>query len=159
MSEADKIIERLNLKPHPEGGFYCETYRHAEKINTEKGSRNTATGIYFLLKEGQYSQWHRVSSDEMWHYYAGQALRLEIILPDGAFSSHELGSDILAKQRPQCLVPAQSWQRAFPLGAFTLVGCTVHPGFDFRDFEIKEASELTREYPKLKNHILPPPKP
>lgn len=132
---ADRIIARLGLEPHPEGGWFAETFR-----DNPNGGRGHSTAIYFLLKEGEQSAWHRVrDAAEVWHFYAGAPLGLEIAGPDGA-GLHELilGPDLEADQRPQHIVPANWWQRARSRGAWTLVGCTVAPGFDFAAFEMAE---------------------
>ncbi|HEY2070542.1 MAG TPA: cupin domain-containing protein [Rhizomicrobium sp.] len=125
--KADDIIARLKLKPHPEGGWYRETFRDSRGI---KG-RAYSTAIYFLLKRGEYSALHRVDAAEVWHFHAGAPLELKI-----AGKRHVLGIDLIKKQRPQIVVPAGVWQSARTLGAYTLVGCTVAPGFEFAGFEL-----------------------
>ena len=130
--EADEIIERLGLLPHPEGGYFRETFRDPATVN----GRACSTAIYFLLKEGQASQWHRVDAVEMWHWYAGASLHLDIAAPDGNAVTHILGNDLSGAERPQAIVPNGYWQRARSLGAWTLVGCTVAPGFQFEGFEL-----------------------
>lgn len=132
--EADEIIERLGLLPHPEGGYYRETFRDPATVN----GRACSTAIYFLLKEGQVSHWHRVDAVEMWHWYAGAPLRLEIAAPDGDAVAHLLGNDLTSGEHPQAIVPTGYWQRAGSLGKWTLVGCTVVPGFQFEGFELAE---------------------
>lgn len=132
---ADEIVQHLNLSPHPEGGWYRETWR----AEAESGNRATGTAIYYLLAEGQVSHWHRVDAAEIWHWYAGAPLELNQS-PDGSGAvSQVLGSDLIAGQRPQILVPARHWQSARSLGAYSLVGCTVSPGFDFDGFEMAPA--------------------
>ena len=128
--EADKIIRRLRLKPHPEGGHYRETFRDAAKRG-----RAHSTAIYFLLKRGEESRWHRIDAAEIWHFYAGAQLELSL-KEMGRTRRHILGNDLTKKQSPQIVVPAYVWQRAKSLGDFTLVGCTVAPGFEFEKFEI-----------------------
>ncbi len=130
---ADAIIKKLELKPHPEGGFYRETFRDAQK---DARGRSVSSLIYFLLGAGDVSDWHRVDATEIWHYYAGAPLVLTQS-PNGhdAFALH-LGPDVLAGQHPQIVVPANHWQTATSLGAWTLVGCTVAPAFDFAGFEL-----------------------
>ncbi|MEX0954136.1 MAG: cupin domain-containing protein [Rhizobiaceae bacterium] len=132
---ADQVIARLGLKPHPEGGWFSETFR-----DNPAGGRGHSTAIYFLLREGEQSAWHRVrDAAEVWHFYAGGPLSLEIAGPDGAgLQELILGPDLEADQRPQHVVPANWWQRAQSRGAWTLVGCTVAPGFDFTAFEMAE---------------------
>lgn len=130
---ADEIIRRLQLAPHPEGGFYRETFRDER---TDNQGRSVSSLIYFLLGLGDVSEWHRVDAAEVWHYYAGAHLVLTQS-PNGhdASASH-LGPDVLAGQNPQIVVPAGHWQTATSLGAWTLVGCTVAPAFDFKGFEL-----------------------
>jgi hypothetical protein len=127
----DEIVARLGLKPHPEGGRYRETFRDIP--GTDGRSRSTA--ILYLLAEGERSHWHRVDAPEIWHYHAGAPLRLDI---DDGVRRHRivLGSDILGGETPQGVVPAGAWQAAESTGAWTLVGCTVAPGFDFTGFEL-----------------------
>ena len=132
MMEADQIIALLGLEPHPEGGYFRETFRDGP----DSGQRAFSTAIYFLLKEGQISRWHRVDAAEVWHWYAGAPLELGLAPKGGPESIVQLGSDLLAGERPQAVVPAAYWQRARSLGAWTLVGCTVAPGFDFAGFEL-----------------------
>lgn len=125
-AEADRLIALLGLKPHPEGGHFRETFRDA-------GSEGRAysTAIYFLLKEGEASRWHRVDAAEVWHFYRGAPLELMI-----GKDRYVLGADIDEAQVPQLVVPPGQWQMARSLGAFTLVGCTVAPGFEFAHFEM-----------------------
>ena len=126
----------LGLQPHPEGGMYAETWR----APTSDGGRATGTAIYFLLRAGERSHWHRVDATEIWHHYAGDALQLQISADGGSVTSLELGSDLAAGQRPQAIVPPGTWQAARSLGAWTLVGCTVSPGFEFAGFELAPAN-------------------
>jgi uncharacterized protein len=131
---ADEIIAKLGLKPHPEGGHFCETFRDRTVL---AGGRAAGTAIYYLLKAGERSHWHRVDATEIWHWYAGAPLCLAIA--EGAANKvtiHTLGPALGTGARPQILVPAQAWQSAESLGSFTLVGCTVTPGFDFAGFEM-----------------------
>ena len=128
---AADIIAKLDLKPHPEGGHYRETFRDPRNAD----GRPASTAIYFLLARGECSHWHRIDAVEVWHYYAGDALTLEIA-DDTGQRSIRLGPDLAAGERPQAIVPALSWQAAETLGAWTLVGCTVAPGFDFAQFEL-----------------------
>lgn len=131
MSEtADAIIRRLRLKPHPEGGHYRETFRDARARG-----RAYSTAIYFLLKAGEDSKWHRIDAAEIWHWYAGAPLALTI-KANGRAVRHILGCDLAKKQAPQIVVPAHAWQSARSLGRFTLAGCTVAPGFEFAKFEL-----------------------
>jgi predicted cupin superfamily sugar epimerase len=129
---AGEIIARLDLKPHPEGGHYRETFRDPQ---TATGSRAPSTAIYFLLARGEKSHWHRVDAAEVWHYYAGSALTLRIADSNGE-RTIRLGCDLAAGELPQAVVPAHAWQAAESSGDWTLVGCTVAPGFDFATFEL-----------------------
>ena len=132
MTTAAEIIEALGLAPHPEGGHYAETFRDAPD-----GGRGYSTAIYFLLAAGEYSRWHRVlDAAEVWHYYAGDPLTITLSADGETATSVTLGPDILAGERPQVVVPAGHWQTAEPRGAWTLVGCTVAPGFAFEAFEM-----------------------
>jgi hypothetical protein len=128
------IIEHLALQPHPEGGWYAETWRH----DPGDGDRAAGTAIYYLLAAGQRSHWHRVDATEVWHFYAGDPLRLRIHHGDGPTDDVVLGTDLAAGQVPQAVVPPGAWQAAEPTGAWTLVGCTVSPGFTFEGFELAE---------------------
>lgn len=130
---AKQIVETLGLKPHPEGGWYTETYRHAPAA----GGRGASTAIYYLLEAGDCSAWHRVrDADEVWHWYGGGPLALTIS-PNGHDTvAHRLGPDLRTGQRPQVVVPANHWQTAESLGHWTLVGCTVAPAFEFEQFEM-----------------------
>lgn len=124
---AAEVIALLELAPHPEGGWYRQTFRDT----TGPEGRGASTAIYFLLEAGQESRWHRVDAAEVWHFHAGAPLLLTI----GAVE-HRLGSDLVAEERPQAIVPTGVWQKARSLGDWTLVGCTVAPGFDFAGFEM-----------------------
>jgi uncharacterized protein len=128
---ADDIIRHLGLQPHPEGGFYRETFRDPSQVGE---GRAASTAIYFLLAQGQQSRWHRIDATEIWHWYAGAALELDIS-DAKAHSRIRIGNDFSKSERPQVVVPAHHWQRARSLGAWTLVGCTVAPGFEFSTFE------------------------
>jgi len=133
LTDARDIIDLLGMQPHPEGGYFVETFRDTPA----DGGRGHSTAIYYLLEAGDLSAWHRVNdAAEIWHYYAGGPLVMTLS-PDGhdATSIH-LGPDLLAGQRPQVVVPAGHWQTAEPLGRFTLVGCTVAPAFEFSGFEM-----------------------
>ncbi len=131
-SSAADIIARLDLKPHPEGGHYRETFRDT---STDESGRSRSTAIFFLLARGERSHWHRIDAAEIWHYYAGDALSL-LIADDGGKRSIRLGCDLDAGEVPQAIVPAHAWQAAESTGGWTLVGCTVAPGFDFAAFEL-----------------------
>jgi predicted cupin superfamily sugar epimerase len=129
---AADIISRLDLKPHPEGGHYRETFRDS---SLDSNGRSASTAIYFLLARGERSHWHRIDAVEVWHHYAGSALELQIADGDGA-RTLRLGADLAMGEVPQAVVPVQAWQAAESLGDWTLVGCTVAPGFDFAAFEL-----------------------
>ncbi|MEL6264070.1 MAG: cupin domain-containing protein [Pseudomonadota bacterium] len=129
---AREIIATLRLEPHPEGGWYRETWRAA----AAPGERAAGTAIYFLLDAGEFSHWHRVDADETWHHYAGAPLSLSLSPNGHDAEARVLGTEILAGQAPQITVPAGWWQAATSLGAWTLVGCTVSPGFVFEGFEL-----------------------
>ncbi len=122
---AEAMIRLLDLAPHPEGGHFRETFRDA-----------ASTAIYFLLASGERSHWHRIDAVEVWHWYAGAPLALEIADETGRTGRLTLGSDLEAGERPQAVVPAHAWQAAQSLGDWTLCGCTVAPGFDFKRFEL-----------------------
>jgi hypothetical protein len=129
---AAEMIARLDLKPHPEGGHYRETFRDS---SCDAGGRSASTAIYFLLARGERSHWHRIDAVEIWHYYAGSALTLQIADGDGS-RSIRLGPDLAAGEAPQAIAPARAWQAAESCGDWTLVGCTVAPGFEFAQFEL-----------------------
>jgi predicted cupin superfamily sugar epimerase len=128
---AAQVISQLDLGPHPEGGHFRETFRDARLID----GRAASTAIYFLLARGERSHWHRIDAVEIWHYYAGYPLVLQIA-DDSGRREVRLGSDLAAGQQPQAIVPAHAWQAAETTGDWTLVGCTVAPGFEFTHFEL-----------------------
>jgi uncharacterized protein len=130
-AEADRIASRLGLAPHPEGGFYRETFRDAAA-----SGRAASTAIYYLLRRGEISRWHRIDAAEIWHWYAGSPLLLRLSVDGRASEVLRLGNAILADEEPQRLVPGGCWQSARSLGAWSLVGCTVAPGFEFARFEL-----------------------
>lgn len=131
---ASDVIRLLDLKPHPEGGHFRETFRDVRVV---EGTRAASTAIYFLLARGECSHWHRIDATEIWHYYAGAPLALDIATHDlTPVERVTLGPDLAAGERPQAVVPAGTWQAAVSLGDWTLVGCTVAPGFDFSGFEL-----------------------
>lgn len=132
-AEADALIQQLGMRPHPEGGHYREVYR-----DNQPGGRGRAhsTGITFILRAGELSRWHRIDATEVWHFYRGSPLALSIAPPRGPAVKHVLGIDIAKGERPQIVVPPNTWQSARSQGAYTLVGCTVAPGFDFAKFEL-----------------------
>ena len=132
MTTARDIVKALDLAPHPEGGWYRETWR----ADAPDGTRAAGTAIYYLLDADSFSHWHRVDAAEVWHYYAGAPLVLSVSLDGHDASARHLGPEIMAGQAPQLVVPAGYWQSATSLGAWTLVGCTVAPGFEFAGFEM-----------------------
>jgi predicted cupin superfamily sugar epimerase len=134
MLTAAEIIALLDLTPHPEGGCYRETFRDPREVD----GRSVGTAIYYLLAEGERSHWHSVDAAELWHFYEGAPLELEIAA-DGMRRTVILGPDLATGQRPQAVVPSGAWQAARTTGAWTLVGCTVAPGFDFAGFETAPA--------------------
>jgi predicted cupin superfamily sugar epimerase len=134
MPSAAEVIQLLDLKPHPEGGHYRQTFRDSRMVD---GARAASTAIYFLLARGERSHWHKVDAVEVWHYHAGAPLKLEIAADaKGPIERVTLGADLAAGERPQAIVPAHAWQAAQSLGEWTLVGCTVAPGFEFSTFEL-----------------------
>ena len=129
---AKEVVAMLDLQPHPEGGFFRETFR-----DDDAGSgRSASTAIYYLLAAGQRSHWHRVDAAEAWHFYAGAPLALSISTDGQATQKVLLGANLAAGQRPQAVVPPGAWQAARSMGDWTLVGCTVAPGFEFSGFEM-----------------------
>ncbi|MBO6534628.1 MAG: cupin domain-containing protein [Balneolaceae bacterium] len=155
------IVNHLELRPHPEGGFYKESYRSEGSISAEElgktfnGARNYATGIYFLLTAGNFSAFHRIKQDEMWHFYEGDPLRVHMIDASGNYSYQDIGLDFAQNQRPQIVVPAGVWfaSEVVDGGNYSLVGCTVSPGFDFEDFELAKRERLVEDYPMHKQVI------
>ena len=155
VNSVENLVETLDLQPHPEGGFYKETYRSesAIKLNGElgiHGNRNYSTAIYFLLLKNQFSAWHRIKQDEAWHFYEGASVRVHSISPEGVYQYFDLGTDFESGEAPQYLVPGGYWFASESLGDYSLVGCTVAPGFNFADFELADRSELTRLFPAHK---------
>lgn len=163
---ARTLIESYRLLPHPEGGFYRESYRSSGTIPAASlphhgGDRAFATAIHFLLTEGQVSRLHRLKSDEMWHFSLGGPLTIVEISPDGRLAQTSLGADVAAGERVQHVVPAGTWFGAFPNPgtAFSFVGCIVAPGFDFADFEMGDRKILLQAFPHARIEIekLTPP--
>jgi uncharacterized protein len=153
-ANAKEIISSLDLLPHPEGGFYKETYRSTDQIPggtlpSFGSDRSVATGIYFLLESGDKSVFHRIKSDEVWHHYDGGALEVLEISKDGELMTTLLGKDAAKGEVYQYTVPAGVWFGSRPAKGveFVLVGCTVAPGFDFEDFEMANQDELKKEFP------------
>jgi predicted cupin superfamily sugar epimerase len=155
----DELIHRFNLKPHPEGGFFSETYRSAERVSRASGSaetRSASTAIYYLLCDGAHSAWHRIKSDEVWHFYAGEPLHVHVLDESGALVTHRLGNALTHRGTGfQAMVPAGLWfaaECADP-ATFALVGCTVAPGFEFSEFELANVDALKAQYPQHAAHI------
>jgi uncharacterized protein len=144
-------IDHLKLSPHPEGGYYRVTYKSERMI----ANRSASTAIYFLLHGSDFSAFHRIASDELWHFYAGSALVVYVIEPDGSYSEMHLGNDVDAGEVFQGVVKAGCWFASSlkDAASFALVGCTVAPGFDFADFELASRSELVRAYPQHRRLI------
>ena len=131
VATAREVIERLGMQRHPENGWFVQTFEDPAQID----GRAQSTAIYYLLEAREVSHWHRVDAVEVWHYYAGAALELSLS-DDGIVAMHLLGVDLASGERPQIIVPKGSWQSAVSTGAWTLVGCTVAPGFQFSGFEL-----------------------
>jgi predicted cupin superfamily sugar epimerase len=150
----DELIRRFDLKPHPEGGFFNETYRSAQRVIRDGGStqnRSASTAIYYLLCDGAHSAWHRIRSDEVWHFYAGEPLNVHVLDASGTLVTHKLGNALTHPDAVfQAVVPAGLWfaaECADP-ATFALVGCTVAPGFEFSEFEIGDVDALKAEHPQ-----------
>ena len=158
---AKKLIAHYSLLPHPEGGWYKETYRSTNNIlqsslpsNFTEG-RVFSTAIYFLLEQGNFSAFHKIKSDECWHFYSGQTLFVYVINHDGKLDIIKLGNDIENGEVFQYVVTANCWFASIPANhaEFCFVGCTVSPGFDFNDFELAKANDLINEFPNLSEII------
>jgi predicted cupin superfamily sugar epimerase len=155
------LVEHLKLMPHPEGGYFRETYRGTDRIAASGlpgrfgGERAVSTAIYYLLETGQCSRLHRIKSDEVWHFYAGDPLTVVEITAAGTLQATRLGADFTAGEVFQHIVPAGHWFGATlaEAGRFALVGCTVAPGFDFADFELADRAALLAEYPAHQDWI------
>lgn len=158
---AQQLVNHYHLLPHPEGGWYRETYRSDEQIPANAlpqrftANRAFSTAIYFLLEKGNFSAFHRIKSDECWHFYAGDPLEIYTIGQDGLLNTTLLGNNIIGGQLFQYVVPANCWfaSRPAPGSSFCFVGCTVAPGFNFADFELARAGELCQSYPSLQEII------
>lgn len=161
MSLINQLIQRYNLQQHPEGGWYRQTYKSNEQISAESlpqrfgANRAFSTAIYFLLEQGDFSAFHRIKSDECWHFYAGDPLLIYVIHLNGDLRIIPLGNDFEKGQSFQYVVPANCWfaSRPAPEGEFCFVGCTVSPGFEFEDFELAKANELSALFPQHKETI------
>ncbi len=156
-----QIITHYQLLPHPEGGYYKETYRSSETIAQNAlperftGVNHFSTAIYFLLEKDNFSAFHKIKSDECWHFYSGQTLLIYIIDTKGILTTVRLGNNIPMGDTFQYVVPAECWFAAEPAPGsnFSLVGCTVAPGFDFNDFELAKADILMKMYPQFEAYI------
>jgi len=161
MERMTQLITHLKLQPHPEGGYYAETYRSKEIIPQAvlpgrfAGERNFSTAIYFLIPAGQFSAFHRIQADELWHFYEGQPLHVYVIHPQGNMEFIRLGNNVAMGETFQAMVPAGCWFASEPATAngYCLVGCTVAPGFDFTDFELAQREILEEYYPEHKDFI------
>ncbi len=161
MKTAEYWIEKLNLQPHPEGGYFRETYRSAETIPKQalpqrfSGDRAFSTCIFYLLKGHQYSAFHTLQQDEVWHFYEGSSITLHILDPNGGYSSAKLARDPEAGESLQAIVGAGSWFAAAvdDTESYSLVGCTVAPGFDFADFKMADCEHLIELFPEHRNLI------
>lgn len=160
-SKLSALIDNLKLTPHPEGGYFKETYRSTGSIPQNAldkeftGDRSYSTGIYFLLTSDNFSSLHRIKQDEMWHFYDGGPLLVHVITPEGKYYTINLGRDFENGEVPQAVVPAGCWFGATVKNEndYSFVGCTVAPGFDFADFELAKEKELLEIYPQHKNVI------
>jgi predicted cupin superfamily sugar epimerase len=155
--DVKKIINNLNLTKHIEGGYFKRTYQSDVQVVLKDGSRSITTAIYYLLESGDFSCWHRLKSDEIWHYYAGSTVVIHMINEKGVLESHYLGNlltDFTLK--PQCIIPSNTWFAAEVLSAesFVLIGCTVSPGFEFADFEVGQRNDLLKHFPQYEELIL-----
>ena len=158
---ADYYIKNLQLQPHPEGGYFKEKYRSAECISAAtlpgrfQGGRSFSTAIYYLLEKGDFSIFHRIKSDECWHFYGGETLWIHVIEINGKYSCIKLGSNLAEGETYQFVVPANTWFASEPApdSSFSLAGCTVAPGFDFADFEIASQANLLHSFPQHKTII------
>ena len=159
--DADYWIRNLHLKPHPEGGYYCETYRSRERVSREHlpsryvYDRAFSTAIYFLLKGDQVSKFHRLRSDEIWHYYQGSSLTVYIVSADGTLKARKLGPGVEGEENFQMTIQAGCWFGAEvdEKDSYSLIGCTVAPGFEFEDFELGKREELMSDYPRYREII------
>lgn len=160
MRNYQEWVEQLDLLPHPEGGFYKETYRSTSKLSTNAEEfpegRSHSTGIYFLLHDDNFSAFHRIKSDEMWHFYTGTAIEVVILHNNGVLEILDVGNNPENGEVFQAVVPANTWfaSRVKQAASYALVGCTVAPGFDFQDFEMAERHQLITQFPQHEQIIL-----
>lgn len=161
MSPAETIIRQLNLIPHPEGGYYRETHRSTQTIpsaallNDYDGERSVSTAIYYLITKDSFSALHRIRSDELFHFYGGDPVSMIQIHPNGQQDTFTLGCRIDQGDTPQVLVPQNTWQglKLNPGGEYALLGCTVAPGFDFKDFQMGSRADLMEQFPMHRSVI------
>ncbi|MCW5520493.1 cupin domain-containing protein [Aureitalea sp. L0-47] len=161
MDKVQEIIKALDLNPHPEGGYYRETYRSEGTIPKEvlgqpfTGDRNYSTGIYFLITSESFSAFHKINQDEMWHFYDGSPMNLHMISPDGEYKVVRIGNALSEGDVPQITVPAGYWfaSEVAEENSFSLLGCTVSPGFDFDDFVMPDRAQLITQFPHLEDII------
>lgn len=158
-SRIDELVETLGLQPHPEGGFYTEVYRSDGIIEIEEDEfpdgRHYSTSIYYMLKSGDHSHFHRIKSDEVWHHYEGSSITIHLISPTGSYRKLKVGKNLENGEKPQQIVPAGYWfgVTVDEPDSFALCGCTVSPGFNFDDFEMADRSELLQQFPDHKKII------
>lgn len=162
MNSVSDIIKRLQLQPHPEGGYFKETYRSQGIIPNDSldqaysGDRNFSTAIYFLLTSDSFSAFHKINQDEIWHFYDGSPIRLYMISPEGELSSQLIGSNLEQGELPQFVVPGGYWFSAEVVNSksYSLVGCTVSPGFSFEDFVMLPCEDLVKMFPEHREMII-----
>ena len=156
LDKAQKVIEKLKLQEHPEGGYFKETYRsealipHDSLVGNFKGDRNISTAIYFMLTSEMFSAFHKVEQDELWHFHFGSSIELHTISPEGIHATHIIGNDIMNGEQPQLTVEGGDWfcAKVKDSNSFSLVSCTVAPGFDFRDFILPSKDEMVKLFPQ-----------
>ncbi|WP_162341601.1 cupin domain-containing protein [Cyclobacterium salsum] len=161
MNSIETLVQKLDLTPHPEGGYFRETYRSAGEIpeaalgSAYTGKRNHSTCIYFLLTSADFSAFHRIKQDEIWHFYDGSPLRLHLLSETGEHSVYRIGRDLAIGEVPQFVVPGGHWFAAEVIGqhSYSLVGCTVAPGFSFADFELASRKALSTRFPEKEEII------
>jgi predicted cupin superfamily sugar epimerase len=161
LNTIENIIKKLGLLPHPEGGYFKETYRSDIRIPLEalperfKGNRNCCTAIYFLLTSDNFSAFHKIKQDEIWHFYGGSPISLHLITKTGNYEKHLIGPDLEKGEMPQCVVKGGDWfaSEVETPDSYGLAGCTVSPGFDFEDFEMADRQDLIDRYPDQKQII------
>jgi predicted cupin superfamily sugar epimerase len=160
MNSKEALIQKLALQAHPEDGYYKEVYRSEGEIPAQVlppefgGSRNYCTSIYYMLTHDTFSAFHRIKQDEIWHFYDGSAIELHVISPTGEHSQHLIGSNVLQNEQPQVVVPAGYWFAAKTTGKdYSLAGCTVAPGFSFKDFELPKREKLVKQFPQHRDVI------